>query len=900
MRIATSEAGTRASCFSRVLLVAFWLSACGTGIAGAAEQKPAVVEFRVVPFSHIDLSWFGTPKEVDSRFSQILTDASEKAKADPDYRFLIDAVYPLERYMALHPERTPLLKQLVAKGQLEINPQWAMPHTDDTIGEGNVRNILYAKRFVRESFGVDPNVVAYTDLPEWMVQTPQILRGAGIEFLVMTRLGPRGVPLLWWQGLDGSRILTGSFGYGGIPLLAHGISVDAATMKVAGFAEFAKKAAAPFKGSPAVSTLGSDLFLPVKNLERNVRQWNAQSEDVKIRLSTFGEYFEKVRARADLPVVSGEVPDGWIGYKETIFAKTFQDEQTASNLLLTAEKLATFSHLAGGRVYPGAAIAEAWKWLVRAADHNYVGIGGRESDEIKVKLRERAMWAAQDIIDSSVAFIGERVKTPRQPCLPIVVFNPLSWRRTDLVTAHVTLYPEVESLRNLNWAAYPGTAAAAARHKAMLEVADTWPIPKTGKMILEDADGKQIDFQAAFAGREAAKGEAYLVFLAEDVPPLGYKTYYLRPAKEQRRPGGSVKVAEGVLENEHLRVSVDRASGAFSLQDKASGKTVLDGLSVALAKYSNEAAYRAGKPLPIPLKLDRWEIVENGPVRARLRLIYETGHPAIRALSTELMLTRQNKLDIETAINYDDADVRDIVVVGQSFPVSLKNPQFHYGTPYGHNAMTDLRAGLLEEYSAVNEAAFLPLDVFKISRIAQQWLDAGGEGGGFTIASNRRMFQVAGNDLRCVLFGTSPNVPQRAESLRSGKIVSRFAVVPHSGTWREAKTYRSGWDLNTPLISYTIENATGDRTLPASLSFLSSASDHAVVTVVKKAEDGDGIVVRLFEAEGREGNAALEFFRPVRTASVANLLEERQSDISLDRVSLRKDEIKTLKLLVRE
>jgi alpha-mannosidase len=898
MRVAALSKASVALFLSRIVIAALAMVCCSLAPSRAAAQKQAPIEFRIVPFSHIDLTWFGTPKEVDSRYSQVLNDAIEKAAARADYRFLIDDVYLIERYLALHPENSALLKQLVSRGQLEINPQWAMPHTDDTIGEGNVRNILYAKRFVKERFGIDPRVVSYTDLPEWMVQTPQILRGSGIDFLVMTRLGPQGVPLLWWQGLDGSRLLTANIGYGGLPLLLHGISVDVPSMKIAGFAEFTKKAAAPFGSSPAITTLGNDLLLPIKNLERNVEQWNAQSADVKLRLSTFTEYYERIKTRADFPVFSGEVPDGWIGYKETVYAKTFQDEQTASNLLLTAEKLATFSHLAGARSYPGAAIAEAWKLLIRASDHGYAGIGGRESDEVKIKLREEAMWAAQDVIDNSLAFIGEKVKIPEQLCLPIVVFNPLSWRRTDFVAAHVTLYPEIESLRNLDWAAYPG-AAAEARGTAIRQIADTWPLPKAEKMVLEDAGGKQIDFQTSFAWREAAKGEAYLTFLAEDVPPLGYTTYYLRPAKEQHF-SSLVKAAEGTLENEYLRVTIDRASGAVAVYEKASRKIVVSGLIPTVAQYENAAAYRTGKPQPISLRLNRWEIVENGPVRAKVRLVYESGHPVIQALSTELSLTRQNKLDVETTVRYDDANAKNTVIVGQLFPVSLKEPRFHYGVPYGHNGMTDLRPGLLQEYSPGTEAAFLPPEVYRISRIAQQWLDVGGDGGGFTIASNRRMFQVVGNDLQWMLFGISPNEPQRAEVLHSGTIVSRFSITPHSGTWQEAKTYRSGWELNTPLLSYTVENAVGSRTLPASLSFLSSSSDHAVVTVVKQAEDGDGIVVRLFEAEGREGQSSLAFFVPVRGAVVANLLEEKQSEVTLDRVPLRKDEIKTLKLRLKE
>ncbi len=70
--------------------------------------------------------------------------------------------------------------------------------------------------------------------------------------------------------------------------------------------------------------------------------------------------------------------------------------------------------------------------------------------------------------------------------------------------------------------------------------------------------------------------------------------------------------------------------------------------------------------------------------------------------------------------------------------------------------------------------------------------------------------------------------------------------------------------------------------------------------MVKKAEDGDGVVVRLFEAEGRAGESSLKSFVPVSDAEIANLLEEKQSEVALDRVPVRKDEIKTLKLLLKQ
>ncbi len=157
------------------------------------------------------------------------------------------------------------------------------------------------------------------------------------------------------------------------------------------------------------------------------------------------------------------------------------------------------------------------------------------------------------------------------------------------------------------------------------------------------------------------------------------------------------------------------------------------------------------------------------------------------------------------------------------------------------------------------------------------------------------MFSMTNNDVKCVMLSIAPSA-DKSEVFRSGTIVSRFRVIPHSGNWQDSKTYRSGWELNSPLIAYTVNDTVSDKTLSPSLSFLSSSSDHDIVTVLKKEEDGNDIVVRLFEAEGKDGKTNLTFFRPTEDAWRCNLLEERQTKVNLNNMELGKNKIITLKL----
>jgi len=268
-------------------------------------------------------------------------------------------------------------------------------------------------------------------------------------------------------------------------------------------------------------------------------------------------------------------------------------------------------------------------------------------------------------------------------------------------------------------------------------------------------------------------------------------------------------------------------------------------------------------------------------------------------LSTKLSLTERNGLDIETIVEYNDLEAKETLLVSQRFPLGLKNPQFHYGIPYGHSSMNNVRQGLMRLYESVKGPAFMPLEWYRVSRTAQRWLDVSNGDFGFTLASNRQMFVVRDDRVECVLLAVTPAEAGKAEAIRSGKVVSRFRVVPHSGSWRTQKTYRSGWELNSPLIAYTVNDTVSTKTLPPSLSFLSTSSGHAVVTVLKKAEDGDGVVVRLFEAEGEDGMMDIVFFRPVESAWLCNLLEEREDRVKLNRIKLKGNEIKTLRLLLQ-
>ena len=129
-----------------------------------------------------------------------------------------------------------------------------------------------------------------------------------------------------------------------------------------------------------------------------------------------------------------------------------------------------------------------------------------------------------------------------------------------------------------------------------------------------------------------------------------------------------------------------------------------------------------------------------------------------------------------------------------------------------------------------------------------------------------------------------------------------YALLPHAGTWRQADTVRQACSLNQPLIARPLgQSQTGS--LPARNSFFVVDADHVLLETVKQAEDGRGIIVRLYEYMNRRGPVTLRCSMPVKQVEACNLLEEpcdesvRQLDDRQIRFAIKPYEIRSLRIV---
>ena len=865
-----------------VLLLACWPSQ-------AAGQRPKTddPQVYVVPFSHLDLSWACTQEECLSRGNSIISKAIQLAEQNPQYRYVIESEVFVANFVESHQGTKELdqFKQLVKARRIEVAPLWAGIYQNQTRGEALVRNLIYGKRYARETFAVDPTVAQLTDIPGFTRQYPQILSKTATPFMVMTRMGPRDLSLFHWKAPDGSKVLVWNTinGYGwGVGLGLH-LNLDKDQLQT--IARDVNAVQAMTK-SPVYMGWGTDLYAPSAKVIANITALNQQLAPTHFRLATAQEFFQDASATSGIPDVSGEIPSSWANLTTSLLP-LWLPAMTATDTLVNAEKFAAVNYVLGYASYPDRAFESLWKKTLQSLDHNNDGQGGKIGDERKLEYAEGAVFGAGEILRDSLRNIAERVRNPFQRSMPIVVFNPLSWTRDDIVRTHLTLFGEVE------------TGAI-----------DDY---KKGMRLLDET-GTSIPFQIEQYS-DGSSRSLDLSFIARGVPSVGYRTYYLVPADAPQTfsNGCDVKLetddaarqandalGSDVMENEHYRVSVELATGRIEIFDKDLKRTVSKGIEIVAAEErggdDQNIILRTGRT--ITDSVDDIEMEANGPIETVLRIRGNLGGiPVIQ----RLRLYREiKKVDIENTIEWTPGSSMSI---NQIFPILQHDAQVRNGIPFGTAGNSDFmpNAGPHWEDEVSRE-------IWSGWRQIQDWVFAGNSDWGFTLSTDHNLIEVSDTAITAdMLRGTrfSPVTTVRngqpVQDLRppAGTYVFRYSFTSGSGDWTAGKSWRSGMAFSAPLIPVSAANTMAESPLPPSRSFLSFDADNVVLSAMKRADTGDSIVVRAFEIQGNTAAGRIKFLGQESRFSEANLLEEELPTGRQESLHIKPYEIDTLKLPIR-
>lgn len=825
----------------------------------SSEPEPRRFGGFIAPMSHLDLTFMGTMEETLSRGCKIFARALELLDRYEDFRFFVEYVIFLEAFSAYHPELSSKLTGYVKDGRVQLGAEWSGIMVTTEEEEDLIRNVLLAKLYVLEHYGIDLDTLQLTDIPGVVPQLPQVCRELGIRHLVLTRCAPAD-QLFWYVGPDESEVLVWSAdGYN--QAAAFGAHTDKDAMEKSGLAAHLSACKVP-----PLLFYGSDLYLPAEALIRASTEFSGCHPETPVQLTTPSGYFSSLPYDLieNAPRVSGTLPSTWV-YQEPCHANITRLDSVATAMLTAAERWATLAWLRVGLVYPSQELGDLWKMLLRGRDHNFAGRGAEVGQARKLAERRSVRHRAELVRDRSLAAIAERTEVA-PGSVPVVVFNVLNWLRTDMVKAHVTLYP----------------GETPSEHDVLADADD---------LELRGPDGALVPFQVT-GDRRHTLGELEIAFVAKDVPSLGYSSYTMRTRDPLSRPATSIDgnaprtgverwfggdAAVLAIDAGKLRAEVDRLSGRTRLleRDGQHWRPLLEDLRL-------EGRTEPPEVLRQPVRgLSFDDPSREQVIKGRLR-----GEEAVRILAEgpvfctvairswigetpcelRLRLCRDRPtLDVEADVAWDIQHFGRIELV---FVTGEQDAQVTYGLPFGASTLAGEDLKTAQQQEVVTGSGPVRRDEstrssWESTREICRWLDIGNARRGLVMATDHRWTRVeeagpgdAKFAVRCCLVrggrmwsgdldnGMSSSIP----------LFFRFRFLPHLGSWQKARAPRYGWELVQPLVAYTVNDTLSPKALPPEDSMV-SVSPHLglgdpIVTCLKQGIDGESVVLRWYESTG--------------------------------------------------
>jgi alpha-mannosidase len=804
--------------------------------------------------AHIDAAWLWRSKETievcKNTFASVLNIMDER----PDMTYSQSSAAYYDWMEKLYPDLFKRMQERIKDGRWEImGGMWIEPDCNIPSGESWFRQLLYAKRYFQQKLGVDVKIGWNPDSFGYNWNMPQFYREAGIDAFITQKIGWNDTNvfpyrLFWWEGPDGSRVLS-YFPFDYVNEVKNGYQL------VDWLRQF--EANTGMTKMMVLFGVGDHGGGPSLEMLERIDQFKKLAIFPKIEFGNAANYLDWIKKHesGDLPVWKDEL---YLEYHQgtyTTQAKMKMYNRSNEVLLTDAEKFSSLASLSG-RPYNSNALEEAWKKVLFNQFHDILpGSGIREVYIDAAETHQEAQEIGKYELQGSLQHIARHINTSKmRDALLVVVFNPLSWDRTDV--AKIKLPKGDETL-----------------------------------YAVFDEAGKEVPSQSVQIGRY----EREMMFVAQSVPSMGYKTYQL---KKQKPSGGSVGLAVSTekLENQFFSVALDPKTGWLrSIVDKRNGKEVLSGQGnelQLLADYPTEYdAWNVGLTgVRYHSTLRKAEVIENGPVRVVVRLYRDYLKPGTKKdFPTEDFPNSFFTQDIVLYSGLDriyfknDVDWwEDKTFLKVAFPVSVSDTMATYEIPYGTiQRSTQLRNSW---------------EKAKIEVPARCWADLSDGSYGVSLLNNSKYgYDIKGNIIRLSLL-RSPKWPDPTAD--RGKHMIEYALYPHKGTWREANTVQRGYEFNYPLVGILTDIHKGD--LPLQQSFVQLAPANLILTGLKKAEEGDAWIVQWYDAMGESSTATATFPRAPKKVVRSNFLEADGDVIPVEnnavRVPTNKSSVVTLKV----
>jgi len=891
----------------------------GTGL------NPEDLEVYSIGQSHIDAAWrWRWRQTAESKTKITFGMAIQNIETYPSFNFHQSAPQYYEWVEQYNPELFQKILEYEKQGRwIAVGGMWVEPDCNMPEGESFVRQFLYGQRYFLEKLGHTTDIAWLLDSFGYNWNLPQFAARSGCKYMWTSKLTWNAhnvfpFHLFHWQAPDGSRVLTHicpivpfpewfpfqelkpmlvkdynltpESGIGGIQI-AGGFRETRLLLKPG-----AKLSANYLTTPQEIQAQLSNEIMPVVGafyglgdgghgpLPSEIEKQLALQELGYGKIGTASQLFKAFEKYSDRIATWND--EMYLEYHEGVMTThewIKRANRGAEALMRKLEAIATTAYLFGAD-YPKASIIKNWKLILLNQFHDI--LPGSSLAEIYKDADEHYTQVNNDgnqMISNALSSLEKKLKiqAPGDGLKPVLVYNPLGWQRSDLVKVQIN---------------------SGEQYKVF---------DQSGKELPSQIASVPAGFYNYLCDEKDGCGKiqnSYLYFSPGALPSLGWKVFYLKPGEACAMTGPNVNESKDkiTVENAMVSFSVDKKTGLLvSLFDKRLNQEMLSQPSNKILAFKDQpkqySAWNISEnyernPVPVP-EVTSVKVDAQGPLFVRV-LVERKSFPT----SFKQWLTLSSDSPMLDIITYTDDHWKE-TLVKLEFNTVVETDKVVAEIPY-----------------AVIERSTHPKvswDKARKEMPVEKWTDLSNKDFGIALINFGKYgfsLNPEGNGWRMSIIKTAryPTPSPEAKKVNvsawflpnpdtdQGEHWAHLALLPHRGDWRESKVYKTAYEYNTPVIVSFARAQNGD--LPSEASLFSLESESAYIAQIKKAEDDDGIIVRIVEGEGKDTKAELKvnpMFKIV-SAYETDLIELNPKPLKAGQSSLSLDvghyEIRTIKL----
>lgn len=862
----------------------------------------------IVPHMHWDREWYFSTEESRILLVNNMKEIMDMLENNPDYPYFVmdGQTAILEDYLAVKPQDKERIKKLVEEGKLIIGPWYTQ--TDEMVvgGESIVRNLLYGIKDCGE-FGDYMKIGYLPDSFGQSAQMPQILNGFDIKHSMFWRgcseRKGTGKTEFNWTSDDGSEVVVQMLPLGYAIGKYLPTDIDALKNRMEKYFPVLDRGATT---EHEILPNGHDQMPVQKNIFDVIEKLKELYPDREFFLSRYENIFEELEKESNRDTISGEFLDGkYMRVHRSIFstrmdikAANARIESKITNIL---EPLASIAYSLGFEYHHGL-IELIWKEIMK--NHAHDSIGCCCSDKVHKEIMNRFLLA-EEKVDRLIEFYKRKI-TDAISCEKaldkLTIFNLMPYEREEIIRAQI-----ITKMKSF-------------------EMVNDEDIKLDFQVIhKEEIDAGLIDRQIVHYGNY----DPFMIYTIEFkdvVPAMGYKTYLI---KESEFMIEKEYEAVNKIDNDFYEIEVNE-NGTLKILDKKLNKTFDNVL--LMENGGDEGDEYDFSPLVDEKLIFNTHVkaecsIKKNKFNNEIKISYRLDVP--KNIESRKNNNIDGYVDFNISINVPNDKARIDIV----FDIDNQ--------ACDHRIRTYIPTNIASKFSVSdNQFGYIKRDVY--DEAMDVWEKEGWDErpdsiypmltfvglsddkhGVAVLTNSTREFEIVGekfNTIAITLFRSvgflgkeemirRPGRPSgiklpTPDSQLIGNIIIDFAIATYEKSTLEANVANMAKQYLTPMVTYNkmpynaMKLNDSEVSTPYSYSLLKQCDENLVLSVIKKAEKEEGLIIRMYNPNEYEESTNLLFDRSIKEAVKANLNERKIEEINIEDISIkvkcRKNQVQTI------